>query len=95
VDSYALYRRLEQRFDGEIPDHLRHVALAGGEAAFEAALARADGRCCDALALSAVRTAASRRLSTVDLSLWRRAALARFVAASSIASIRDSHGFWL
>ena len=95
VDSYALYRRLEQRFDGEIPDRLRRMALAGGEAAFEAALAQADSRCCDALALSAVRTAASGRSNTVYLSLLRRAALVRFVARFSIASTRDSHGFWL
>ena len=45
VDSYALYRQLEQRFDGEIPDRPRHMALAGGAAAFEAALAQADSRC--------------------------------------------------
>ena len=95
VDSYALYRRLEQRFDGEIPDRLRHMALAGGAAAFEAALARADSRCCDALALSAVRAAAARRSHTADLSLLRRAALDRFAAGSSSASSRDSHGICL
>ena len=72
----ALYRRLERRFDGEIPDQLRRLALAGGEARLAATAARANSRCCDRLALAAARAAAGRRSAAEpevanDLAGWR------------------------
>jgi hypothetical protein len=84
VHSYRLYRRLEQRFDGEIPDHLRRLALAGGQSALEIAAARANSRCCDRLALSAVRVAAARRAAARELEIWRREGLAWRVATAPI-----------
>jgi hypothetical protein len=60
VTSHALYRHLEHRFDGEIPDQLRRVALAGSAARQAALAARANSRCCDRLALAAARAAAGR-----------------------------------
>jgi hypothetical protein len=76
VHSYAHYRRLEQRFDGEIPDRMRRVALAGNRIALETSLARANSRCCDSLALSAVRVCAARRAAAGELDIWRREGLA-------------------
>ena len=76
MHSYGLYRSLERRFDGEIPDHLRRIAIAGSQAALETALVQANSRCCDALALSAVRAAASRRSTADELPIWRREGLA-------------------
>jgi len=67
---------LERRFDGEIPDRLRRMALAGSHAALETTLARANSRCCDRLALSVVRSAASRRATAGQLDIWRREGLA-------------------
>ncbi len=83
MHSYDLYRRLEQRYDGEIPDHLRRVALAGSRNALETALARANSRCCDGLALSAVRKAAARRAAVGELDIWRREGLAWQAAKSA------------
>jgi hypothetical protein len=84
VHSYRFYRRLEQRFDGEIPDYLRRLALAGGQSALEIAAARANSLCCDGLALSAVRVAAARRAAVGDLNIWRREGLAWQAAKASI-----------
>jgi hypothetical protein len=76
VYSHALYRHLERRFDGEIPDHLRRLALAGSRDALEKSFAQANSRCCDALALTAVRVAAARGTGSQSLSIWRREGLA-------------------
>jgi hypothetical protein len=74
VRSHTLLRDLERRFDGDMPDGLRRAALAGGEAALLSAAMRANSRCIDRLALSAVRAAAARRGSE-DLAFWRREGL--------------------
>ena len=84
MHAYGLYRCLEQRYDGEIPDHLRRIALAGNCNTLETALARANSRCCDRLALSAVRRAAARRVAVGELGIWRREGLAWQAAKSSI-----------
>ncbi len=75
VKSYDLFRQLERRFDGEIPDRLRRLALAGGHDALKKSFARANSRCCDGLALSAVRVAAARRAGSPSLCIWRREGL--------------------
>ena len=72
-----LYRSLEHRFDGEIPDHLRRLALAGGSDALERALHTAASRACDRQALLALKIAAARRAETLDLPHWRRLGLLR------------------
>ena len=72
-----LYRNLEHRFDGEIPDHLRRLALAGGSDAFERAAQNATSRACDRQALLALGNAAARLAAAVDLEHWRRQGLAR------------------
>jgi hypothetical protein len=85
VSSYDFYRRLEQRFDGEIPRHLRREALAGSRNTLEAALARANSRCCDRLAVSAVRLSATRRSAAGEIEIWRRQGLAwRLIAGKSV-----------
>ncbi|HEX4571315.1 MAG TPA: hypothetical protein VH184_12865 [Dongiaceae bacterium] len=76
MDAHSLYRLLEQRFDGGMPDQLRRAALAGGAAAFEIAAARAASRACDDLALAAQHRAACRRDSAVTLPAWRAQGLA-------------------
>jgi hypothetical protein len=76
VHSHALYRHLECRFDGEIPDYLRRLALAGSRDALEKSFAQANSLCCDALALSAVRVASLRRTGGQSLGIWRREGLA-------------------
>ena len=78
MNSFEAYRLLEQRFDGEIPEHLRRAALAGGSDTLEGALARANSRRCDGLALAAVRLSATHRASLSDLDTWRREGLAWF-----------------
>jgi hypothetical protein len=76
MDAHSLYRLLESRFDGEMPDHLRRAALAGGESRIEAAAARSASRACDELALTAQRRAAARRSDGSLLSAWRAQGLA-------------------
>lgn len=76
MDSHFLYRLLERRFDGEMPDHLRRAALAGGEGRIEAAAARAASRACDELALTAQRRAAASMTDVPLLPLWRAQGLA-------------------
>ncbi|HZT19576.1 MAG TPA: hypothetical protein VFA23_09250 [Dongiaceae bacterium] len=76
MTSYCLYRMLERRFDGEIPDHLRRAALAGGERA--AIAAWTASRACDRMAL-----AAQRRADGAALRAWRSQGLAWFFACRS------------
>jgi hypothetical protein len=76
MDPHCLYRRLEQRFEGEIPDHLRRAALAGGAGFLEGAAARAASRTCDDLALAAQHEAARRRAEPRLLPGWRTQGLA-------------------
>ena|SRR6185369_5437059 len=76
MDPHSLYRLLERRFDGEMPDHLRRAALAGGESCLETAAARAASRACDELALAAQRRAAARRADVPLLPVWRAQGLA-------------------
>jgi hypothetical protein len=76
VDAHSLYRLLEQRFDGRMPDQLRRAALAGGAGAFEITAARAASRACDDLALAAQHRAACRRDDAVTLPAWRAQGLA-------------------
>jgi hypothetical protein len=76
MDAHSLYRLLEQRFDGGMPDQLRRAAHAGGAAAFEIAAARAASRACDDLALAAQHRAACRRDSALALPAWRDQGLA-------------------
>ena len=75
MQSHALLRNLERRFDGEIPDELRDAARAGGKTAFFAAIAEANSRCCDHLALSAARASALCRSAGGQVSHWRREGL--------------------
>ena len=90
MDIYGLYRHLERRFDGEIPDHLRRVALAGSQSALETALGRANSRCCDALALSAVCVAAVRGVSVGEVGVWRREGLTWCAAEMSQSARRSA-----
>ena len=76
MDAHSLYRLLEQRFYGRMPDHLRRAALAGGAGAFEIAAARAASRACDDLALAAQHQAACRRAAASMLPAWRAQGLA-------------------
>ena len=76
MDAHSLYRLLEQRFYGRMPDHLRRAALAGGADAIEIAAARAASRACDDLALTAQHQAACRREAASMLSTWRAQGLA-------------------
>jgi hypothetical protein len=76
VDPHSLYRLLERRFDGEMPDHLRRAALAGGEGRIAAAAARAASRACDQLALAAQRRAAASMADVALLPAWRAQGLA-------------------
>ena len=76
MDAHSLYRLLEQRFDGEMPDHLRRAALAGGVGPLEIAAARAASRACDDLALAAQHQAAMRRGDAHLLPAWRAQGLA-------------------
>jgi len=76
MDAHSLYHLLEQRFDGQMPDHLRREALAGGVASIEIAAARAASRACDELALAAQHQAASRRAAAAMLPAWRAQGLA-------------------
>jgi len=76
VRSYDLFRHLERRFDGEMPDDLRRLALAGGEVALLSAISQANSRCIDRLALSAVHAAAIHRNQDVALTRWRNEGLA-------------------
>jgi hypothetical protein len=76
MDRHCLYRRLEQRFDGQMPDHLRRAALAGGAGFLETAAARAASRACDDLALAAQHAAAMRRAEPRLLPGWRAQGLA-------------------
>ena len=71
--TYVLSRDLERRFDGDIPDELRDRARAGGQIPLIAATAEANSRCCDRLALSAVRSTVRR--AGDEISHWRRAGL--------------------
>ena len=73
--SYALTRDLERAFDGDMPDELRHAALAGGQLALAQISTRSNSHCCDRLALSAVRAAAARRDSGGAVAFWRREGL--------------------
>ena len=76
MDAHSLYRLLEQRFDGRMPEHLRRMALAGGADRFEIAAALAASRTCDDLALAAQHQAACRRASAPMLPAWRAQGLA-------------------
>jgi hypothetical protein len=81
VSPHGLYRHLERRFDGEIPDQLRRIALAGSAARLAAAAARANSRGCDRLALAAARAAAGHRpaaepAAAGELAVWRTEGLA-------------------
>jgi hypothetical protein len=76
MDPHSLYRLLETRFDGEMPDHLRRAALAGGEGRLETAATQAASRACDELALAAQRRAAARRSDAPLLPAWRARGLA-------------------
>jgi len=76
MDAPSLYHLLEQRFDGEMPDHLRRAALAGGAGPLEIAAARAASRACDDLALAAQHQAAIRRNDAHLLPAWRAQGLA-------------------
>jgi hypothetical protein len=76
MDAYCLYRRIEQRFDGEMPQELRRSALAGGSNSLAGATARAASRACDELALMAERQAAARRADGSLLGAWRAQGLA-------------------
>jgi hypothetical protein len=87
VFSHDSYRELERRFDGEMPEGLRRIALAGGRTRFEIALAQSNSRCCDRLALSAGRRLASHRSPVCDLGAWRRAGLAWRLAAEAAAKL--------
>ena len=71
-----LYRSLEHRFDGEIPDHLRRLALAGGEDALGRAILGSASRSCDRQALLALKAAAAGRAQALDLARWRLQGLA-------------------
>ncbi len=64
MDAYRLYRMLERRYDGELPQHLRRAALAGGARSFDAAALHADARCWDRQALIAQTKAAAQRADT-------------------------------
>jgi len=75
MDAYRLYRMLERRFDGEMPQDLRRAARAGGRPRLEEALLQAAARSLDRQALSAQRRAASDRAEAVFLSAWRAQAL--------------------
>jgi hypothetical protein len=81
MSPHGFYRHLERRFDGEIPEQLRRIALAGSAARLAAAAARANSRCCDRLALAAARAAAGHRSAAVqaaegELTVWRAEGLA-------------------
>jgi hypothetical protein len=76
MDPHSLYRLLERRFDGEMPDHLRRAALAGGEGRIAMATARAASRACDELALTAQRRAAASMTDVPLLPVWRAQGLA-------------------
>jgi hypothetical protein len=76
MDPHSLYRLLERRFDGEMPEHLRRAALAGGESRLDAAAARAASRACDELALTAQRRAAASMSDVPLLPVWRAQGLA-------------------
>ena len=76
MNAPSLYRLLEQRFDGEMPDHLRRAALAGGAERLGIAAARAASRACDDLALTAQHQAAMRRSDASLLRAWRVQGLA-------------------
>ena len=76
MHPHSLYRLLETRFDGELPDHLRRAALAGGERHLDIAAATAASRTCDALALAAQRRAATQRADASLLPSWRAQGLA-------------------
>ena len=76
MNPHSLYRQLETRFDGEMPDHLRRAALAGGESRLDTAKATAASRACDDLALAAQRRAATHRTDVALLPSWRAQGLA-------------------
>jgi len=76
MDAHFLYRLLEQRFDGRMPEHLRRMARVGGADRFEIAAARAASRTCDDLALAAQHQAACRRAAASMLPAWRAQGLA-------------------
>ncbi|HSY86076.1 MAG TPA: hypothetical protein VLA85_05855 [Verrucomicrobiae bacterium] len=76
MDAHSLYRLLERRFDGEMPEHLRRAALAGGESRLDTAAARAASRACDELALTAQRRAAASMTDVPLLPVWRAQGLA-------------------
>ena len=76
MDPHSLYRLLERRFDGEMPDHLRRAALAGGEGRIAMAAARAASRAGDGLALTAQRRAAASMTDIPLLPVWRAQGLA-------------------
>jgi len=76
MDPHSLYRLLEARFDGEMPDHLRRAALAGGQNRLDTAAAKAASRACDELALAAQRRAATQRTDIPLLPSWRAQGLA-------------------
>ena len=75
MDAYRLYRMLERRFDGEMPQDLRRAAQAGGLPRLEEALSQAAARSLDRQALGAQRRAASNRADAVFFSAWRAQAL--------------------
>jgi hypothetical protein len=77
MDPHSLYRLLEARFDGEMPDHLRAgPPFAGGEGRLGTAAARAASRACDELALTAQRRAAASMTDVPLLPIWRAQGLA-------------------
>jgi len=88
VSPHTAYGQLERRFDGEIPHHLRRIALAGSATRLTAATARANSRCCDRLALAAGRNAAGRR-GKVDPSAMIDP------AAGDLAALRSAGLSWL
>ena len=76
MHPHSLYRLLETRFDGEMPEHLRRAALAGGESRLDIAAATAASRSCDERALAAQRRAAAQRAEASLLPSWRAQGLA-------------------
>jgi hypothetical protein len=86
MEIHRLYHDLELRFDGEMPDHLRRAALAGGTMALEQARLAAASRVSDRMALAAQRAGAAHRAEAPSLLLWRRHGLACLAQLAAIGS---------
>ena len=76
MDPHSLYRLLERRFDGEMPDHLRRAALAGGESRLDTAAARAASRGLRRAGADRPAAGAARRADVPLLPVWRAQGLA-------------------